>query len=361
MIDISSFLLSQQTSTEYTNNNINANTNANANTNTNANANANANITYFQEELDEDKEDWFDNNITNTCTSLHRAKKKQRATLKRQSFIMKMNTLNTKFKKPKKSVRFNSITYTATTATTSNDDITNSSWYDKTELMQFRQSAVDLAVFQHKRFNGDDTKLPRGMEAMSKRRRKHKAITMKYMLLAIRRSKTPQYVSSLSKKLGSWNTEIAIRDACIDYFDIYEPQLIHNIPSVSSNPPTISLVLRTNSADGVADGAADGATANGATADGATADGNAATRRQRSSSSTTTATSTTATTQKRGWCIDNRPSPVAISSTSALSSASNHHHHHHQRQQRSSSGIKSVYTNHTYDLLPRSSNKQRIL
>ena len=332
---------------------------------------------------------------------------------------MKMNTLDMKFKKrTKKSVRFNSITYTAINTDTgtdtspfiTNDELEYNSWYDKSELMQFRQSAVDIALFQYNRSNiGDDdtNKLPRGMEGMSKHRRQHKKITLKCILLAIRCGKPPHYVASLSKKLGSWNTEIAIRDACLDYFEIYQPQqLIHNtLLPISSKPPFISLVPRTT---------ANNTSTN--TDSAAAADGNtcAATRRQRSSSSSTTinttATSTTASTKKRGRCIGNGPSSLlVIPTTSTLSSSSSsasnhdhqhhqhqhhdhqhhqqkqhqhhqhhhqhqyhkhrkhhkhhehhqhhqHHQHHHQQQhqhQRSSSiGIESVYTNSTYDLPP---------
>ncbi|OEU12855.1 hypothetical protein FRACYDRAFT_244127 [Fragilariopsis cylindrus CCMP1102] len=235
---------------------------------------------------------------------------------------MKMNTLDMKFKKrTEKSVRFNSITYTAINTDTGTDTspfITNNeleynSWYDKSELMQFRQSAVDIALFQYNRSNiGDDdtNKLPRGMEGMSKHRRQHKKITLKCILLAIRCGKPPHYVASLSKKLGSWNTEIAIRDACLDYFEIYQPQqFIHNtLRSISSKPPFISLVPRTtaNSTSTNTDSAAAAAAAAGSTC--------AATRRQRSSSSSTTintaATSTTASTKKRGRCIGNGPSSL---------------------------------------------------
>mmetsp|Transcript_13408 Transcript_13408/g.15029 ORF Transcript_13408/g.15029 Transcript_13408/m.15029 type:complete len:369 (-) Transcript_13408:610-1716(-) len=212
----------------------------------------NENIIYYQE--DEDK------------LSPSPPKKKQRhhrqrqhKTLKRQSYILKMKTLNTKFKKPKKSVRFNfncndnvdilidtddrdDDTISCRTIVLTNEEIKNS-WYDKFELLRFRQKALKVAVYKYNRSNGDDTQLPRGMESLSKKRRRHKVFTLRYILVASNQHrKSPKFVAKLSAKLGQWNNEIAIRDACMDYCEVYHPQLVHTVPPpVSSNPPTISL------------------------------------------------------------------------------------------------------------------------
>ena len=74
------------------------------------------------------------------------------------------------------------------------------------------------------------------------KRRKHKAVTLRYVLLAHKRGKDQDYVAALCAKLGYWNKEIAIHDACVDYYEVYQPSLVHLIPLVSSKPPTISLV-----------------------------------------------------------------------------------------------------------------------
>ena len=123
----------------------------------------------------------------------------------------------------------------------SNEEIKDC-WYDRSEMMGFRQQAIELAIFQYNNSNGVEESLPRGMESSSRKRRKHKANTRRFVLLAHRIGKDQDYLARLSAKLGRWNKEIAIRDACLDYFEIYQPSFVQCVPPVFSKPPNIPRV-----------------------------------------------------------------------------------------------------------------------
>jgi len=172
---------------------------------------------------------------------------------------------NDRFQKPKKSVRFNisekdqgcsSSTDTASDCSAATNSIDprespgriltreeiKNRWYDRSELIRFREQAFRQAIIQHMKSNGDEKSLPRGMEALSSRRRKHKHNTRRYILLAYHSGKDHAYVARLCTKLGRWNNELAIRDAWVDYFEIYQPSYLPRIPPVMLQPPNIPIV-----------------------------------------------------------------------------------------------------------------------
>lgn len=182
---------------------------------------------------------------------------------------MELNKRNERFHTPKKRVRFDfpdtelqstqvgqgcqlerrgdDIAQNLNTAKSSSERIISSEeikirWYDRSDLMGFRQEAINLAFSKLNKNNGDETSLPRGMESLSPIRRKHKTNTLRYILLAIRIGKDQNFVGKLCAKLGRWNKDIAIRDACLDYLQIYRPSFIQSVPPVMSKPPKIPFV-----------------------------------------------------------------------------------------------------------------------
>ena len=200
-------------------------------------------------------------------------RKKQRlSVMKRYEHVMEFSTRNEKFQIPKRRVRFyipdiekqkphdgqgcsidcnvesmssdnSTKIQTATKSSSgsiilSNEEI-KSCWYDRSDMMGFRQEAINHAFFQLKKSNGDEASLPRGMESLAPSRRKHKTNALRYILLAIRSGKDQNFVRGLCAKLGRWNKDIAIRHACIDYLDIYRPFSVNSVPPLMSKPPKI--------------------------------------------------------------------------------------------------------------------------
>lgn len=180
-------------------------------------------------------------------------KKPRLSVLKRKIHQCCFNNTNATFQIPKKSVRFdisdneqqptihNVRKSLATERIISNEEIKNR-WYNRSDLALFRQQAISNAFFKLNKSNGDETSLPRGMESLSPIRRKHKTNTLRYVLLAHRIGKDQIYVGKLCSKLTRWNRDIAIRDAFLDYLEIYQPSSINDVPPVMSKPPNIPVV-----------------------------------------------------------------------------------------------------------------------
>lgn len=221
--------------------------------------NNNNNAIYYEEE---NAYKLFDTNENVSSTQQQSRKKKQRRhqtntpALRRQSYIVKKKTMNTKFKKPKKSVMFQVIDSSKAdnhdgrvqSGSVSKEEI-QKLWYNKSELKDFRQQTLQLVVRYNRQqlmnknngkgANNRRLSIPRGMGLLSKKRRRHKGAALKYVLLASKKGKSSAFIAKLSAKLSSWNTDIAIHDARKDFFSAYQPHLLHTVPPVSSKPPQI--------------------------------------------------------------------------------------------------------------------------
>ena len=132
-------------------------------------------------------------------------------------------------------------TFISAGRTLSNEEIKNR-WYDRSDLKGFLQQAIQLALFQHSHSHSKEKALPRGIEALYAIRRRHKSKALRYILLAHRIGKDNDYLAWLCAKLGLWNKEIALRDTCLDYFEIYQPSSVQSVPPILLKPPNIPFV-----------------------------------------------------------------------------------------------------------------------
>jgi hypothetical protein len=163
--------------------------------------------------------------------------------LKRDSYARKKKTMSAKFKKPKKSVRFCSEPDKLQPAKVASMQDLRSRWYSYDELIAFKQESVQFAVYSTAR--SGSFALPRGMEGCTKERLKHKANTVRCVVVAHKKGKSPDYVAALSQKCSGWNTELAFHQACRDYFELYNPDMLSQLQPVRSKAPKIALVKRT--------------------------------------------------------------------------------------------------------------------
>lgn len=215
---------------------------------------------------------------TNHSTKIRPRKKHRISVLKRATYAMELNTTNDKLQNPQKAVRFDisdkepcihEIGWGCTSDSASESSnggdgasrpaaasiasrsprsrIISSKeikdrWYNRSDLMGFRKQVFELALFHHSNINSHRKPMPRGMEPLSAKRRKHKANTLRYILFAHRTGKDQDYIAWLSANLGQWNKELAIRDARLDYFETYRPSFVKCVPPVLSEPPMIPFV-----------------------------------------------------------------------------------------------------------------------
>jgi len=123
----------------------------------------------------------------------------------------------------------------------SNEEIKNR-WYDRSDLMRFREQAIKLVFFQRDRGNKIVKSQPCGMGSLYMKRKRHKANAIRHIVLAHRIRKSEEYLARLCISLGRWSKEIALRNALFHYFEVYKPSFVEKIPPVLSNPPRISII-----------------------------------------------------------------------------------------------------------------------
>ena len=163
--------------------------------------------------------------------------------LKRESYVVKKKTMMTKFKKPRKTIRFADKTEECTNIApfVSSNEL-KERWYNKAELANFKQNAVQLAIYSLNQFGVDA--LPRGMESCTRERLKHKRNTIYFVVVAHKKGKGSEYTAGLLGSLSAWNKELAFNVACRDYFELYQPAMVEQIPPVNSSPPKIPLMKK---------------------------------------------------------------------------------------------------------------------
>mmetsp|Transcript_6316 Transcript_6316/g.15653 ORF Transcript_6316/g.15653 Transcript_6316/m.15653 type:complete len:227 (-) Transcript_6316:361-1041(-) len=194
-------------------------------------------------------------------------KKSRIPVLKRRTCFAKFPRLNKEFKSLKKSVRFqacneehlrertvqvpegshstiasNPTRYPRDRQEVMTSEEIKNRWYDRSDLLRFRKQAVELVFLQLQKNNGIIKSIPRGLGSLATIRKKHKANAIRHVLLAYRIGKDQDYLARLCASLGRWNKEIAIRDALVDYLEVYRPSFAQIVPPVQSSPPSISIV-----------------------------------------------------------------------------------------------------------------------
>eukprot|EP00537_Pseudo-nitzschia_pungens_P019534 CAMPEP_0172411116 /NCGR_PEP_ID=MMETSP1061-20121228/77232_1 /TAXON_ID=37318 /ORGANISM="Pseudo-nitzschia pungens, Strain cf. pungens" /LENGTH=400 /DNA_ID=CAMNT_0013147323 /DNA_START=518 /DNA_END=1722 /DNA_ORIENTATION=- len=116
-----------------------------------------------------------------------------------------------------------------------------SRWYDRSDLIRFRLGAMEeleerinrqnLSNHQQELQRTDSSIPPQPREhqtqqgidvdAMSFARRKHKAAILRCVVLFHKRRNARECVAALYRKLNKWNKDIALRDACLRYEEVY--------------------------------------------------------------------------------------------------------------------------------------------
>ena len=186
-------------------------------------------------------------------------------------------------RRSRRRVRFNPVIDQRDSSTTySSLQDRKSRWYTRTELHAMKQAAVRLAKYSHHqhmvqvmsaRQQGQPQQqqqqqqqpppMPRGLEGCTVERLKHKAMTIKCVVMTYKKTsrkyrenitakksgdkgdaiypnnddETDLYVAQLSMKLSKWNTDLAFLQGCLDYFESYRPELLPDVPTLQSIGP----------------------------------------------------------------------------------------------------------------------------
>ena len=183
---------------------------------------------------------------THSTTVATKSRKTMPHSLKRSSYQIKKKTMLTKFKKPKRRIQFDTESYVPPVHSSEPEQATGEElrtrWYSKQELQDFKKEAVKLTMLTNQMYGPNV--FPRGMEACTDERLRHKSNTLKCVLVAYKKGKSPEYVAELYRQCTDWNRDVAFQQACRDYFEIYHPAMAEQIPIQNTKPPKITLVKK---------------------------------------------------------------------------------------------------------------------
>jgi len=150
-----------------------------------------------------------------------------------------MMPLNYLTNSPKKRVQFAPIVTTCTVLSLPPEDM-DDLWYTSTEISTFRRQAGSLASSLGKEEglpkNALYCDMPRGLEHCTPERRKYRCLTIKCTLSASRSAIGAEKTAMIARKCTAWNENAAFVQACRDYAEIYEPQMLSLIPTVGLPP-----------------------------------------------------------------------------------------------------------------------------
>eukprot|EP00539_Tryblionella_compressa_P004870 CAMPEP_0178768476 /NCGR_PEP_ID=MMETSP0744-20121128/20265_1 /TAXON_ID=913974 /ORGANISM="Nitzschia punctata, Strain CCMP561" /LENGTH=202 /DNA_ID=CAMNT_0020424561 /DNA_START=128 /DNA_END=736 /DNA_ORIENTATION=+ len=110
-------------------------------------------------------------------------------------------------------------------------------WYEKTDLMNFRRDARDVALSFRKGVAPATPGAYRGFESVAPLRQRQRHLSIRCTLSAHRKGLSVDETASIARRCNSWSNEVAFVQACHDYADIYRPDMSCMIPVVTSMAP----------------------------------------------------------------------------------------------------------------------------
>ena len=157
---------------------------------------------------------------------------------------------------PRRRVSFQTAvneTYVAASSDMTQDE-RNELWYKPSDLSQFKSDARDICrLLKEEGMVGDillDVELSnsncgdctRGLEhRISIERQKNKYITMRAILKAQQRYSKPEQLAHVAIKCTAWAKEVALVTGYQDFYQAYNPSLVHIVPfSITTKFPILS-------------------------------------------------------------------------------------------------------------------------
>ena len=122
-------------------------------------------------------------------------------------------------------------------------------WFDAQTISSFRNEAISTVRKLQK--NDDQSSstvtVARGLERWAIGRQVYRHKTIQCILSLYRQGKhTPQEIMTMAQKCSSWNIEIALFQACHDYYEAYTPQQQQKGQDVDATPTVSPMPFELN-------------------------------------------------------------------------------------------------------------------
>lgn len=146
----------------------------------------------------------------------------------------------------KKGVSFKNTTSSIESSCLEENDV-RSLWYNADELSEFRVE-IKAITRRYKQLNRDP---PRGLEVCSGERRRHRWMTQQCVLSAAKKGIGEAEMAFIARRCSQWSKEVAFIQASRDHAEIYQVDMLHKIPKVSSILHSFPFPMRKRNCDDI--------------------------------------------------------------------------------------------------------------
>ena len=146
----------------------------------------------------------------------------------------------------RKRVRFNAQVSSSSPQTMAKEEL-KALWYNRQDLSLFKYQAREIVSSSTLQSRKGD--ILRGFEGCSLDRQWYKHMTIQCTVSAYEKGMSRKRIASMAQRCGEWNKEVAFIQACHDYFEIYRPSLVSEIPEVPVTPPKFPFAMKRAAVD----------------------------------------------------------------------------------------------------------------
>jgi hypothetical protein len=115
-------------------------------------------------------------------------------------------------------------------------------WYDAQTILNFRTNARK-SVFSINTDGQNTNEITRGLESCTFERQLQRHKTTQCILSSCKNGHTPKQTAAMAQKCSEWNRDVALLQACHDFFEVYQPSM--PLPdTICQTPPAFPFELK---------------------------------------------------------------------------------------------------------------------
>jgi hypothetical protein len=158
-----------------------------------------------------------------------------------EDFVVLMKAL-TDIPKPKQQRK--RVRFSAEFSCSAPSDLTRkelkSLWYDTQTILNFRTEARNIVFFTNVEKKNENTRGLQSCTLFERQLQRHK--TIQCILSSCKKGYTWEQTAAMAQKCSTWNRDIALLQACRDFFEVYQPSM--PLPDISQTPPAFPFELK---------------------------------------------------------------------------------------------------------------------
>ena len=151
--------------------------------------------------------------------------------------LVRLLTTNDQTQQSRKRVRFNNEIGCSAPSKATKEEL-KSLWHDPKEISTFKNNVRKLVT----KGSTEKAETRRGLESCTYERQLQRHRTIQCIVSSFKKGMTPEQTAEIAKRCSEWNKDVAILQACHDYFEVHQPEL--SLPHIDNTPPAFPFQLK---------------------------------------------------------------------------------------------------------------------